>query len=93
MFDFSRLFELRGNFFFGFFPILSDDVIAEVDTFITDIDRRPGDQLPNLITALATKRTPQVSVHLFLLSHVPSCVTYPWPRLRTHPPSQTWVAL
>jgi hypothetical protein len=36
-----------------FFP---DDVVTEFDAFVADKDRRPGNQLPNLVLALAAKR-------------------------------------
>jgi hypothetical protein len=36
----------------GLFP---DDVVAELDAFVADEDRRPGDQLSDLVLALAAE--------------------------------------
>ena len=41
VFDFHRLFELRRNLFFGLFPILGNDVVAEIHAFVADIDGGP----------------------------------------------------
>lgn len=85
MLDIGRLFKLGGDFFLGLFPVFRNDVIAEIDAFVTDIDGRPRDQLAYFIAAFPAKGTPQMSIHLLLLGHASSCVTYPWRRLWLRP--------
>src|SRR6185369_9593617 len=41
--------------------LLRNDVVAEVDALVADIDRRPRDQLPNLVLALSAERTDQIA--------------------------------
>jgi len=73
MFDFSRFLQLRGNLLLGLFPILRNDVIAEVYTFVADVDGWSGDELAYFISALPAKRASQVPINLFLFSHAASC--------------------
>jgi hypothetical protein len=55
MLDLGGFAKFRRNFFFGFFPILCDDVITQVDAFITDVDGRAGDQFAYFISTLSAK--------------------------------------
>jgi hypothetical protein len=72
-FDFGRFWEFGRNGLFSFLPFLGDNVIAEVDTFIADVDRRAGDQLSHLFAAFTAKRTFQPVVYFFLFCHyIPS---------------------
>src|SRR6476469_3792746 len=75
--DLRRLAELGGDLLFRFFPILGDDVVTEIDAFIADIDRRPCDQLADLITALSAERAAQMQVHLLLFRHAASYFSLP----------------
>src|SRR5206468_6440193 len=68
--DFGRLAELRGDLLFRLFPVLRDDVVAEIHTLVADVDGGACDQLADLVTAFPTERTPQVPVRLFLFRHV-----------------------
>ena len=72
VFDFHRLLEFRRNLFFGFFPILGNDVVTEVDAFVADVDGRPGNQFADFVPALSTERTAEMSIHLILLRHASS---------------------
>jgi len=45
----------RGETFF-LVTLLGDDVVAEVDALIADVDCGPGDQLANLVLALSKER-------------------------------------
>ena len=73
VFDFHRLFKFRRNLFFGFFPILGNDVVAEVDAFVTDVDGRPGNQFADFVAALSAERAAEMSIHLIRLSHTSPC--------------------
>src|SRR5882724_1035636 len=35
--------------------LLRDDVVAQLDALVADIDRRPGDELPHLVLALSAE--------------------------------------
>src|SRR2546427_12073092 len=74
--DFGRLAELRGDLLFRLFPVLRDDVVAEIHTLVADIDGGAGDQLADLVTAFPTERTPQGPGRLFLLLHVASIPSF-----------------
>src|SRR5207247_496499 len=50
--------------------ILSDDVEADVDAFVTDVDRRSGDQLLDVALALVAEATTQYVAAVALLRHV-----------------------
>jgi hypothetical protein len=41
--------------------LLGDDVVAEVDALVADVDRRPRDQLANLVLALTAERTDEIA--------------------------------
>jgi len=43
------------------FPLLRDDVVAELDALVADVDGGAGDQLTDVVLALATERAPQGS--------------------------------
>jgi hypothetical protein len=73
VFDFGRFLQLRRYFFLSLFPILRNDVVAEVDTFIANVDGGTGDELTHFVTAFPAKRASQVPINLFLLSHAASC--------------------
>src|SRR5690606_40940331 len=47
---------LRAALGLGFLHLLADDVIAQVDTFVADKDRGPGNQFANFMLAFAAKR-------------------------------------
>src|SRR5438046_10765610 len=70
--DFGRLAELRGDLLFRLFPVLRDDIVAEIHTLVADVDGGAGDQLADFVTAFPTERTPQVPVRLLLLRPVAS---------------------
>jgi hypothetical protein len=38
---------------------LADDVVAQVDAFVADVHRRPGDELAHFVFALAAERAIQ----------------------------------
>ena len=44
---------------FGYFAlfVLGQNLIAQRDTLITDINRRPGDELPDCVLRLTAERT------------------------------------
>ena len=44
------------------FPLLRDDVVAELDAFVADVDGGAGDELADVVLALAAERAPQGSV-------------------------------
>ena len=50
------------------FPVvlLGDDVVAELDALVADVDRRPGDELPDLALGLAAERAGEVDRVLLL---------------------------
>src|SRR5262249_60899664 len=50
--------------------VLSDDVEADVDAFVTDVDRRPRDQLLDVALALISEATTQYVRAVALLRHV-----------------------
>jgi hypothetical protein len=41
--------------------LLRDDVVAEVDALVADVDGRAGDQLPHLVLALAAEGADEVA--------------------------------
>src|SRR5207244_7277194 len=72
LFDFLR-FGQRAGAFQGprlVLAALSDDVEADVDAFVTDVDRRPGDQLLDVALALVAEATTQYVAAVALLRHV-----------------------
>src|SRR5262249_29630974 len=44
------------------FPLLRDDVVAQLDAFVADVNGGAGDELADVVLALATERAPQGSV-------------------------------
>ena len=46
------------------YQLLIQDLVAEIDTFIADVDTRAGDQLAYLFLRLAAERALQVGVEL-----------------------------
>jgi hypothetical protein len=50
--DLVRLGKLVPRALGAVLELLADDVVAELDTFIADKDRRAGDQLADLVLAL-----------------------------------------
>ncbi len=55
-FDFLRRGQLVGlGFTRRLFDLLADDVIAQVNAFIANEHRRPGDQLAHLVLAFPTE--------------------------------------
>ena len=46
------------------YQLLIKDLVAEIDTFIADVDTRAGDQLAHLFLRLAAERALQVGVEL-----------------------------
>ena len=53
--DLLRLGKLRGDLVLLLLPVLRDDVVAEVNAFIANVDRRACDQLPNLFPTLSAE--------------------------------------
>jgi hypothetical protein len=51
----------------GFIVIafLRNNVIAEIDAFIADVNSRTGDEFPDLILALSTERADEISRSVF----------------------------
>src|SRR5262249_7357116 len=49
--------------------LLGDDVVAELDALVADVDRRPRDELAHLALALATEGTGEVGVVVPLVLH------------------------
>ena len=58
IFNFVRLWNL-GNFTIGLgaLILLGDDVVAQLNALIADVNRGPGDELLHLALALTAKRT------------------------------------
>ena len=54
LFGLGELFELQ---FGGFVELLLDDIVAEIDAFVTDVDARSGDELLDLLLGLTAERT------------------------------------
>src|SRR5262249_56492639 len=52
-----------------FFPLLRDDVVAELDALVADVDGGPGDELADVVLALAAERALQRSAALALTGH------------------------
>src|SRR5262249_55262620 len=71
--DFRRLGH-RGGLAEGLFTVgfLGNDVVAEVDTLIADVDCRAGNQFTDFILALAAEGATQVARAVFMLRHTPS---------------------
>src|SRR5262245_532256 len=46
------------------FPLLGDDVVAELDALVADVDGGTGDQLADVVLALAAERALQRAVAL-----------------------------
>jgi hypothetical protein len=42
--------------------LLRDDVVAELDALVADVDRRPGDELAHLSLTLSAERALEVPV-------------------------------
>src|SRR5439155_12100385 len=51
------------------FPLLRDDVVAELDALVTDVDGGASDQLANVVLTLAAKRTFQRPVAFTSAGH------------------------
>ena len=55
--------------------LLADDVVAELDALVADVDAGAGDELAHLVLALVTERAVQEAVALSLVvGHETSCV-------------------
>src|SRR5437879_8032856 len=66
--------QLGGDGFLFLLQILRDDVVAEVHALVADVDRGPGDQLPDLLTSFAAERAPQLGFGLLLFRHRPPSI-------------------
>ncbi len=44
-----------------FFVFLGDNLVAQADALVTDIDRRPGNQFLHFLLGLAAERTDQIA--------------------------------
>ena len=86
MLDVGGFLKFGRDFFLCFFPILRDDVVAQIDTFVADVHRRSGNQFADFVPAFPAERTTKVTIHLFLLGHASSRITCPWPRPYPTPP-------
>src|SRR6185369_373441 len=75
--DLGRLGEAADLSRLLLFPLLGDDVVAELDALIADIDRRAGDELAHVVLALAAEGALQSSVALTRPRH-PSADSYFW---------------
>src|SRR2546428_386579 len=75
-----------------FFPLLGDDIVAELDALVADVHRRAGDQFTDVILALPAERALQGSVAFARSSHRPStsAPAPPMPRPRPPPGSSAW---
>ena len=62
-----------------FFALLFDDLAAELDALVADVDRRAGNQLVDLFLALPAERTEQIVVVILFIRHFCS-PRYPHPR-------------
>jgi hypothetical protein len=61
-FDLDRLrYVGRGADVFVVIAFLGNDVVAQIDALITNVNGRTGDQLANLILALSTEGTDKIS--------------------------------
>src|SRR4029078_3057528 len=72
MLDLGGFLEFGRNFFLCLFPVFGDDVVAQIDTFVANVDRGSGDEFADFGAALPAERTAKVSIHLFLLGHASS---------------------
>src|SRR5205807_10015602 len=70
--DLFGLRQLGGDGFLFLLQVLRDDVVAEVHALVADVDRGPGDQLPDLLTSFAAERASQLGFGLLLFRHRPS---------------------
>src|SRR4030095_5323406 len=50
--------------------LLADDVVAKLDALVADEDRRAGDQLPDLVLALAAERAVKKLLSRALFGHL-----------------------
>ena len=50
-------------------PLLSDDIVAELDALVADVDGRPGDEFANIVLALSAERALEISVSLSRSGH------------------------
>src|SRR5450756_404548 len=67
--DLARLRELRLGLGLVEHPVLGDDVEADVDAFIADVDRRPRDELLHVPLGLVAEATAQNVPRTRLLRH------------------------
>src|SRR6266853_2045046 len=58
---------------------LADDVVAQLDALVADEHRRPGDQLPHLVLALAAEGAVEKFFAAGLFGHVVSALRLPRP--------------
>src|SRR5437773_6207599 len=75
-----------------FLPLLSDDVVAELDALVADVDRRAGDQFADVVLALPAERALQRSVAFARSGHrLSTCdPASPTPPPRPPPGSSAW---
>jgi hypothetical protein len=73
MLDFGWLLQFGGYFLLRFFPVLGNDVIAEVHALVANVDSRTGDEFAHFVPAFPAERATQVPINLFLFSHAASC--------------------
>ena len=64
--DLDRLGKAHPAFLFLAFPLLGDDVQADVDALVADVDGRAGDELAHIPLALVTEGALQPLAVLFL---------------------------
>ncbi len=67
--DLGRRRERDGRAALVALRLLRDDVVAEPDALVADVDGRPGDELANLALALPAEGAAQVSVVVLFAAH------------------------
>ncbi len=68
--DLTRIGELVERQLAGVGEFLFDDLVAEIDALVTDVDTRTGDQLLDLLLGLAAERTLQQFAGVSELRHL-----------------------
>ncbi|CBE69230.1 protein of unknown function [Candidatus Methylomirabilis oxygeniifera] len=69
-FNLGRFGEFAQTLPFFFLPFLRDDVVAQLDTLIADVDRGTGDQLPDVILTFSAKGASEFPPAFYRFGHL-----------------------